>query len=273
MLGNKELHAEVLNHSKSRIETLTIRVSTLEDRIKYIIDILRSKKLIIEKETSLRLNRFSFRSYPLGTETYRREFSDYEGFDIILLQSYVNAYNKMCKIRLFALKEIRQLTKYLHIKYNEFNFIIKKLHLEIGNAILDGMIYHAQGIGDFKISEFDFTNNNRTFIDRPASRIAKAKILANGGTLCSKDNPTGEKYIIHKKYEYRYYLVFTRNNCIITNNSRLCCKFVSYNHSGLEENFIHTIKHNEILELNMGICNKLYVLLKAIPLHYLKYRR
>lgn len=275
MKTTTDLYHAFINNSRSRIGTLTIRVSTMEKRINYILSILACKKRIIESETSLRLNRFGLREYPLSSETYRRNFTDNDGFDIIMLQSYVKAYNKMCRIRFNSLKEIRTLSRYLNITYREFKFITTRLHLGVCNILLNGGTYNARGLGTFCIAEHNIKLKDKLYIDRSATAQAKKSILQSGKTLYSKDNPTGEKYIIYKHFDYRYYCVFKRTvGCLVENGEKINLKFTTYNHTGKYLNeLVHCIDIKDVNNLPMGLVDKMILALKVNPTQYLKYRR
>lgn len=86
----------------------------------------------------------------------------------------------------------------------EYRNILRSYYTKAREVIIKGdRFYFGKGLGYLKLEAI--TRNSKkslTRIDHGKTKILKKKLLAEGKTLWSKDNPEGEKYLIYYTDDY-----------------------------------------------------------------------
>ena len=102
--------------------------------------------------------------------------------------------------------------------------IFHKLCIEFNTAVMDEVIYKGREFDmGFRLSTIEVVRADRDFknktINWNASNKLKEKIIEEGGTPYSKDNPEGEKWFVYYTDDWYCRINWNKSRCIVKNKT------------------------------------------------------
>lgn len=193
-----------------------------------------------------------------------------------LIKNYILAYCR-AKQRLNNLDDYINKMKRYKLPIRIFKYIIKSHNIQIAKKLLTGYVYTVgHGVGQiyikkirriFRIYGKEATKN----IDWGETNKLKKKLIEEGVDIYTKDNPSGEQYLVHYTTDYMYWFWWDKGQKVITNS--FLYTFTPTNFINTPErsqiHFVENAKNKEeiINTKDLGNRDKLYCLIRFDPNH------
>lgn len=177
------------------------------------------------------------------------------------IQSYIHYHNS-------KIPNIKHEIKLLRLAYTmpeRIYFIMQYwFNREIGNHILRGGVYNfGQGLSKLGISYVLRSPNAKPVVDWGESNKLKQRLIDEGYTPKSKDNPDGIKWLLYRTDEGYCFWKWLKRESFAPNKKMYKFRSIATNNESTEYN--GTLSQEQILDKSIGTFDKMMALLKLNP--------
>jgi hypothetical protein len=135
---------------------------------------------------------------------------------------------------------------------------------EIGNHILRGGVYNfGQGLSKLGISYVLRSKNAKPVVDWGESNKLKARLIEQGYTPKSKDEPEGIKWLLYRTDEGYCFWKWLKKEAFVPNKKMYKFRSIATNNESTEYN--GEFSQEQILDKSIGTFDKMMALLKLNP--------
>lgn len=177
----------------------------------------------------------------------------------------LHAYLYTCRVKIPKIKHEIKVLKLACSMPDRLYFIIQYwFNREIGNHILRSGVYNfGQGLSKLGISYVLRSKNAKPVVDWGESNKLKQRLIEQGYTPKSKENPDGVKWLLYRTDEGYCFWKWLKKESFAPNKKMYKFRAIATNNESTEYNGAFT--QEQILDKSIGTFDKMMALLKLNP--------